>query len=474
MPFLLPQPGSSTVPDAPSIGTATAGNTTASVPFTPNGNGGSPILDFTATSTPGSITGTGASSPVTVNGLTNGQSYTFTVHARNAIGNSAESGSSNSVTPNASAPSAPVNPIVFTDYRSAWVIFGGPSNIGGSALTQYTAQAYTFPGGVATGSCVTSTPNGANGGLSCLVLCTGLADNTQYTIRVRATNSNGTSAESADSSPFTTKASGDYYVAQGNSPSASQPQNTAWQSYNSGYTFNDTGHVFPGETNSVLVPNIGSYPTPYPLNIFSNGVFGDSGMWNMSAWGHLIFKVFCTAFGGTSIQVNSRHHNFVFGQCTAGSGANVIVDSSKNFTANTLGGGGTSAIEYIAGASSNAWSTSNVSSNTATQINVTSRTWSVGDYYCWSQSDQDFNGGPFNVAQYVTQQLDPTTGNPTGSQSPGVFVNNVWNVVAVPYSAMRNVPSNPNNWVTGTLQEFMLINGTGASVWFTDVGFSVA
>lgn len=91
-----------TVPAAPTIGTAVAGNTNATVPFTANGNGGSPITGFTATSTPGGFTGSGASSPVVVSGLTNGTAYTFTVHATNAIGNSSESAASNSITPAAS------------------------------------------------------------------------------------------------------------------------------------------------------------------------------------------------------------------------------------------------------------------------------------------------------------------------------------------------------------------------------------
>ncbi len=91
--------GSPTVPAAPTIGTACAGNTTASVAFTPGSDGGSAITGYTATSTPSSITGSGASSPVTVSGLTNGVSYTFTVHATNAIGDSTESSASNSVEP---------------------------------------------------------------------------------------------------------------------------------------------------------------------------------------------------------------------------------------------------------------------------------------------------------------------------------------------------------------------------------------
>ena len=86
------------VPLAPTIGTATAGSGSASVAFTASAdNGGFAITGYTATSTPGGLTGTWASSPISVGGLTAGVSYTFTVHATNARGNSAESAASNSV-----------------------------------------------------------------------------------------------------------------------------------------------------------------------------------------------------------------------------------------------------------------------------------------------------------------------------------------------------------------------------------------
>jgi hypothetical protein len=86
------------VPDRPTIGTATAGEGSASVTFTASTTGGTPTT-FTATSNPGSITGTASSSPITVSGLSGGTSYTFTVTAGNSTGTSPASSASNSVTP---------------------------------------------------------------------------------------------------------------------------------------------------------------------------------------------------------------------------------------------------------------------------------------------------------------------------------------------------------------------------------------
>ncbi|MCT8861369.1 DUF4347 domain-containing protein, partial [Shewanella xiamenensis] len=89
-----------TVPDAPVVGTATAGNGQASVTFSaPTNNGGATITTYTVTSNPGGFTGTGASSPISVTGLTNGVSYTFTVTATNSAGTGLASAASNSITP---------------------------------------------------------------------------------------------------------------------------------------------------------------------------------------------------------------------------------------------------------------------------------------------------------------------------------------------------------------------------------------
>lgn len=95
------------VPGAPTGVTATAGATQASVSFTaPASNGGAAITGYTVTSSPIGFTATGVSSPITITGLTNGQAYTFTMTATNSAGTSVPSSASNSVTPQAPAPSS--------------------------------------------------------------------------------------------------------------------------------------------------------------------------------------------------------------------------------------------------------------------------------------------------------------------------------------------------------------------------------
>lgn len=95
-----------TAPGAPAIGTASAGNAQATVSFTPPAsNGGAAITTYTVTATDhtsaaqGGQTATGTGSPVTVTGLTNGDSYTFTVTATNSAGTGPASSPSSAVTP---------------------------------------------------------------------------------------------------------------------------------------------------------------------------------------------------------------------------------------------------------------------------------------------------------------------------------------------------------------------------------------
>jgi YHYH protein/Fibronectin type III domain len=84
-----------TVPGAPTIGAATAGNGTASIAFTaPSSNGGATITGYTVSCTGGGATRTanGTASPIGVSTLTNGTAYSCSIVATNSAGTGAASG----------------------------------------------------------------------------------------------------------------------------------------------------------------------------------------------------------------------------------------------------------------------------------------------------------------------------------------------------------------------------------------------
>ena len=116
----------SDIPDAPTIGTATAGVESATVTYTAAATGGA-VTTFTATSSPGSVTGTGAS-PITVSGLTASTAYTFTVIGSNSTGTSPASAASNSVTPTAATS--------FESIATATVGVGGQNSIEFTSIPQ--------------------------------------------------------------------------------------------------------------------------------------------------------------------------------------------------------------------------------------------------------------------------------------------------------------------------------------------------
>lgn len=132
MPILLGSLASGGIaPLAPTIGTATAGDASATVTYTiPTWTGkGSGAVTYTATSSPGGFTGTG-SSPITVSGLTNGTSYTFTVTATTSYG----------VTGPASAASNSVTPAAATSFDSIQTILPN----GGSSTNTFSSIPQTY------------------------------------------------------------------------------------------------------------------------------------------------------------------------------------------------------------------------------------------------------------------------------------------------------------------------------------------
>jgi hypothetical protein len=184
-----------TVPDAPTIGSATGGNAQATVTFAaPASNGGSAITGYTVASSPaGGVDSNALTTGLThiVTGLTNGTPYTFTVTATNSVGTGAASSATSPVTP-ATVPGIPTIGTATPGNAQAIVTFTAPVSTGGSAITGYT---------------VTSNPAGGvdsnAGALGLSHVVTGLTNGTPYTFTATATNIVGTGSASGSTSPVT-------------------------------------------------------------------------------------------------------------------------------------------------------------------------------------------------------------------------------------------------------------------------------
>jgi len=182
-------------PDAPTgvsatdVGTSRAFNNgaatvTFSAPTTGNTVG---ITSYTATSSPGGYTASGASSPLTVTGLQSNTSYTFTVTATNAYGTSSASSASASITAT-TVPATPSAPTVSSVSNQATdvVTWTAPAT-GGKAITGYTW----------------SSSDGKSGSTASTSVNVAQEAGTAQTYNVYATNANGNSSTSANSTSFT-------------------------------------------------------------------------------------------------------------------------------------------------------------------------------------------------------------------------------------------------------------------------------
>ena len=179
-----------TLPSAPIIGTATAGNGSAMVTFSPpTSDGWSAITGYTVTCIPsnGGIirSSSGPTSPILVSGLSSGKTYTCSVVATNGVGSGLASSASNTVIP--SLPTVPGVPTLvrFVPANGTMkVLFSPPSTDGGLPIVSYTASC-------SNGSQVFS----VTGNTSPLII-TGLSNGTSYTCSISASNSSGTSESS--------------------------------------------------------------------------------------------------------------------------------------------------------------------------------------------------------------------------------------------------------------------------------------
>ncbi|MCQ4165527.1 fibronectin type III domain-containing protein [Tahibacter harae] len=168
------------VPGAPTITDVAAGNASVTVAFdTPASNGGAAITGYTANCGAGSRTG--PASPLTVEGLPNGQAVQCSVYASNASGNGPASAPSAAVTP-MTVPAAPVIAAAVRGDGTVSLYFD-PPDAGGGDISGY--HAYCQPGDLMLV------------GIQPPLVVEGLDDNSVYSCTVSAYNQVGIGAASA-------------------------------------------------------------------------------------------------------------------------------------------------------------------------------------------------------------------------------------------------------------------------------------
>ena len=180
------------LPAVPAAVTAAPGNAQAAVSFTvPTSDGGSAITGYTVKSSPGNLTAAGNTSPITMTGLTNGTSYSFTVTATNSAGTSVTSAPSNAVTPFGA-------PLATTIAANAITTSGGTLN--GTINPNGASTAVRFEYGLTPNYGATvladQSPFAGSEGVSVSKMITGLSPNTSYHYRVVGVNAAGTVAGS--------------------------------------------------------------------------------------------------------------------------------------------------------------------------------------------------------------------------------------------------------------------------------------
>jgi uncharacterized repeat protein (TIGR02543 family) len=167
-------------PSVPSAPTAVAGSGSATVTVNPTNTGG-PADSYVVTASPGGATCTvfAPSTSCVIQGLENGESYTFTSTATNSAGSATASAASNSIKP-AGKPSVVTGASATASNASAVVRFTAPASNGGAPIVSYTVNASTGQ------TCViTANPNFPDP-LGCTV--NGLTNGTAVTFAVQANN----------------------------------------------------------------------------------------------------------------------------------------------------------------------------------------------------------------------------------------------------------------------------------------------
>jgi hypothetical protein len=167
-------------PNPPTNVSASISLKTATISFTsPTVDGGSPITGYTATSSPGGLTGTTTppSTSIIISNLLPSTTYTFTVTATNAV-ETGNASTASLATTTLSVPTTPSGISVVTASGQATVSFTSTSD----PLVPITSYKVTSSGGQ------------FNTGSGSPITVTGLTNGSSYTFTVIATNTMGDSA----------------------------------------------------------------------------------------------------------------------------------------------------------------------------------------------------------------------------------------------------------------------------------------
>jgi predicted RNA-binding protein with TRAM domain len=184
-------------PGAPTITSITPSNGQLSVVFTAGATGGSAITNYKYSIDGGSTFTTvfpaTTSSPITINGLSNGTSYNVQIKAVNAIGDGAATAST--VATPATTPSAPSITLITPSNGQLSVTFTSGAT-GGSAITNYK---YSIDGG---STFIPLSPNATTSPIT----ITGLSNGTSYNVQIKAVNvfGDGIATASTTATPITT------------------------------------------------------------------------------------------------------------------------------------------------------------------------------------------------------------------------------------------------------------------------------
>jgi len=198
-------PPATTVPAAPTIGSAAFGNASATVTWTtPPNNGGTAITGYlvrvvdSAGNQVGALRPAGATATsLLVTGLTNGSSFRFQVAAQNSVGTGPNSALSSAVIP-ATVPGAPVIGTAASGIPGGSIVATAhwtmPTGNGGSAVTGYVVRALRMS---STGAVLATTTSAVQPGSAQQLTMTLPAGNYRFT--VQAINKAGAGPQSARS-----------------------------------------------------------------------------------------------------------------------------------------------------------------------------------------------------------------------------------------------------------------------------------